>query len=430
MALRTLKSFSEAAAAFIALAGSICALTAALLESRLAALAALAGGLLSLRYVQTVSGLPAGFAECFGENWADQLAERASPAQQQAMLKRAWQWRIAPPLNQARWDRDLVFHVIQSEHGQTAQPLRCDLWRPPQNIPPTGIALIYVHGGGYFTSSKDFGTRSFFRHLAGQGHLIMDIDYRLAPQADLFGMLSDVLHAVAWMKANAEQLGANPLRIVLAGGSAGAHLALLAAYANGHPRLVPPDLRGSDLSVCGVISYYGIVDLTAAYRSMETFFANAPRAGEISGRLVNRLLAGRAAAIAAWFRGVDPSTMRQYLRDNHALLSLGLKSAWEQLLGGTPDEIPEVYELVSPVTHAGPACPPTLFFQGAHDYLLPLKPARKLHLKLRQAGVKSIYVELPQTEHTFDLFLPDYSPPAQAALYCVDRFLGLLTPHR
>ena len=426
LALRSLKSFAEATSAFIALASGISVILATRIKAPLAALAAAAGGLLSLRYIWNVARQTAGFAECFGENWSEQLKTCTSLPQRSNMLKRSWQWRIPPAMYEARWERDLTYHVIQPDQQQTGQPLRCDLWHPPHEVPPSGIALIYIHGGGYFTSSKDFGTRAFFRHLACQGHLCMDIDYRLAPQVDLFDMLSDILHAVAWMKSNAKWLGADPHRIVLAGGSAGAHLALLAAYTNNHPRLTPLDLLESELLVSGVVSYYGIVDLEATYRSMETFFANRRLPGAIPEQLLNHPLTRLVIEQAARLRGVDPASMRKYLHDNQVLLFTGLEAAWGRLLGGSPDEIPEVYKLASPINYAGPGCPPTLFFQGDHDYLLPLEPARRLHSLLRQAGARSIYVELSQTEHTFDLFLPVYSPPAQAALYHMERFLGLL----
>jgi hypothetical protein len=35
-------------------------------------------------------------------------------------------------------------------------------------------------------------------------------------------------------------------------------------------------------------------------------------------------------------------------------------------------------------------------------------------------------VEFPRTDHAFDMFLPGFSPAAQAAMYDVDRFLALL----
>ena len=45
---------------------------------------------------------------------------------------------------------------------------------------------------------------------------------------------------------------------------------------------------------------------------------------------------------------------------------------------------------------------------------------------LRLAGVPVVSVVLPHTEHGFDLMLPAYAPPAQAALYDVERFLALM----
>jgi acetyl esterase/lipase len=77
-------------------------------------------------------------------------------------------------------------------------------------------------------------------------------------------------------------------------------------------------------------------------------------------------------------------------------------------------------------THVESGSPPTLLLQGEHDSLVPAYVSRALHRKLVEAGVQSVYVEFPQTEHGFDLLLPRYAPAAQAALYDVDRFLALM----
>jgi acetyl esterase/lipase len=57
---------------------------------------------------------------------------------------------------------------------------------------------------------KDFNTRPFFRHLATQGHVVMDVAYRLCPEVDIYGMIGDVKRAVVWMKTNAEKYGLDP----------------------------------------------------------------------------------------------------------------------------------------------------------------------------------------------------------------------------
>jgi acetyl esterase/lipase len=96
------------------------------------------------------------------------------------------------------------------------------------------------------------------------------------------------------------------------------------------------------------------------------------------------------------------------------------------LLGGSPDEVPEIYELASPITHAGPHSPPTLLLQGEHDSFLPASVSHALHCRLAEAGVPSVYVQFPRTGHGFDMPLPRYAPAAQAALYDVERFLALM----
>ena len=98
------------------------------------------------------------------------------------------------------------------------------------------------------------------------------------------------------------------------------------------------------------------------------------------------------------------------------------------LVGGSPGQVPEAYDLASPIAHAGHGSPPTLLLQGEHDSFQPARLSRALHRKLAGAGVPSVYVEFPQTEHAFDLSLSRYAPASQAALYHVERFLALAIP--
>jgi acetyl esterase/lipase len=105
---------------------------------------------------------------------------------------------------------------------------------------------------------------------------------------------------------------------------------------------------------------------------------------------------------------------------------LTLSGMLTDLLGGTPEEVPHLYDLGSPIRHAGPDCPPTLLIQGGHDAGGFVPDARRLHQALRDAGVTSVLLEIPNTSHGFDLFFPRLSPAAQAATYDVERFLALM----
>jgi acetyl esterase/lipase len=287
------------------------------------------------------------------------------------------------------WERDVPFWTIPG----TDRRLLCDLWRPA-NGKVSGLGFVYFHGGGWYMMDKDMMTRPFFRHLVDQGHTVMDVSYRLCPEVDAYGMIGDVKRAIAWMKANAPRLGVDPEKIVIAGGSAGAHLALLAGYAPQHPELTPEDLNGTDLSVCGVVSYYPPADMLVMYQhSPQDRFADLP----------------------AVPTGPDASIS---FRDDFGRMDI--------FLGGWPEEIPDVYQLASPVTHVHSGSPPTLLIHGDQDGLAPVTITRELYTKLVDSGVPAVSVVFPWTNHAFDLLLPQISPPAQSALYDVDRFLALL----
>ena len=210
-------------------------------------------------------------------------------------------------------------------------------------------------------------------------------------------MVGDVKRAVVWMKANADQYHVNSDRIVLGGASAGGHLALLGAYACHDPRLTPADVQGQDLSVRAVVSYYGPTDLRSCYYHWDqTRVIGQPKV-EIG-------LAGAAEV---------KKDMTQAGR-------------LDTLLGGHLHEIPEVYELASPVAHVRADCPPTLLIQGEPDVFTPAAPTRVLYHRLVAHGVPVVKISFPMTGHAFDLILPKVSPPAHAALYYVERFLALM----
>ena len=73
-------------------------------------------------------------------------------------------------------------------------------------------------------------------------------------------MVSEINQAIRWLKKNSDLYQLNSERIVLMGGSAGAHLSLLAAYAPDQPEFQPTHGSG-DTSVRGVIAFYPPVDL-------------------------------------------------------------------------------------------------------------------------------------------------------------------------
>lgn len=404
-ALWIAKLMAGALTPFAAVAGAAATVLGSVFGAPLTMLAGIFGAAASVRYINRVTSYHAGFKKAFGPEWECQIP----PEQRARLLVQRWSWRL-PPSPEPRRQNDIPFWTIPG----TSRQLLCDVWQPPATVPPSGLAFIYFHGSAWTTLDKDFGTRTFFRHLAGQGHVIMDVAYRLAPETGMDGMMGDAKRAIAWMKAHAAEYGASPQRIVLGGGSAGGHISMLAAYAPYHPALTPEDVRGLDLDVGGVISEYGPSDIRACY-----FHTNQDKTTVLP----------KPAPTAPRFPAEMPAFIQKKIGDRLNRLGFAKGSeagAFKTILGGHPHEVPELYDLYSPVNHVHPGCPPTLLIQGEDDLITPVEATRALHQKLVEAGVPAINVVFPQTDHGFDLALPEYSPAAQSALYDIDRFLALL----
>lgn len=277
--------------------------------------------------------------------------------------------------------------------------LLADLWQPSSNMPRSGLGVINIHGGGWRVGDKDLGTRHFFRRLAGEGNVVLDVAYSLWPQADIQTMVTEVNQAITWMKDNHAALGVNPERIFLMGGSAGAHLALLAAYSGNRKT----DLPEMDTSVRGVIAFYPPVDLFNMQAQIrETAHTRTRPIDKAVNDMLNFLF------------------MYQPEQDEG-----NVSDMLTEMIGGTPDEIPETYRSLSPIYQVGPHCPSTLLLHGSDDVFGLTPGVRRLHKELQTAGVPVVLVEYPHTDHGFDLVLPQISPVARSAAHNIERFLAL-----
>ena len=302
-----------------------------------------------------------------------------------------------------------MFHTIPLSNRE----LLCDVWQPPEHIERSGLAFIYLHGSAWAVWDKNKGTRQFFRHVTSQGHVVMDVAYRLFPETDMKGMVQDAFHAIAWMKGNAKTYRVNPNCIVIGGGSAGGHLALLAGYTAFNKGFLPEDLHPSDVRVKGVISLYGPTDLKATYYHCRQDITDSLPKGKRRKR----------------DSGGMPLWMQKLMGKNYHLLGLDKEiepGMLTPMLGGNPIEKPEIYARFSPITHVHERCPQTLLIQGEQDILVPPKATRELYSRLVDEKIAAILHTLPQADHAFDLILPKISPSAHNAIFDVERFLGVL----
>ena len=96
-------------------------------------------------------------------------------------------------------------------------------------VPHTGAPLlVWFHGGYWRRFHKDDNT-FVARGLGPHGIATAIVNYSLAPAAPLEEIVAQARRAVGWLRENARWHGADPSRIVVAGHSAGGHLAAMCA---------------------------------------------------------------------------------------------------------------------------------------------------------------------------------------------------------
>ncbi|WP_445175368.1 alpha/beta hydrolase fold domain-containing protein [Microcoleus sp.] len=222
-------------------------------------------------------------------------------------------------------------------------------------------AIITLYGGAWLRGNPDYN-QEFSRYMAAQGYCVVAIAYRHAPKYRFPAQLEDVQAALSYIKTHAGDWEIDLDRIALMGRSAGAHLAMLTAY------------DSSVLPVRAVVNYYGPNDLIRGYN--EPPFPDA----------------------------------------------LNVRAVLRAFLGGTPDELHELYRRASPINYIKPNLPPSLLVYAGRDHIVQPKFGRSLYQRLRATGDRAILLEIPWAEHAFDAVFN--GPSNQLALYYTERFLA------
>ena len=238
--------------------------------------------------------------------------------------------------------------------------LKLNLYRPLSSGKNPTLIVIY---GGAWRSGSPSDYEQFSSYIAAQGYSVIAIDYRHSPQYRFPKQLIDVETALQYIQDHAEDLEIDLDNIAIMGRSAGGHLATLAAY------------QQNIISFRAVISYYSPVDLTEGYYDVPV---------------------------------PDP---------------IDIQTVLENFLGGTPQELPELYQQACPINYVKSNLPPSLLIYAGRDHLVQGKFGRKIYNKLKATDNPAVLLEIPWAEHAFDAVF--FGVSNQLALYYTERFLAL-----
>lgn len=154
-----------------------------------------------------------------------------------------------------------VKRVRNLSYGDAGRRNTLDVYHHPAR--PAGVPiLIHLHGGGFRMGRKSLYSRALLVELARHGWVCISASYRLRPRAVFPDYLVDAKQVIAWARRHAEEYGADPSVVFIAGSSAGAHLAATAALTP-NDGVFQPGFEEADTTVSGAIclfGYYGPVD--------------------------------------------------------------------------------------------------------------------------------------------------------------------------
>jgi acetyl esterase/lipase len=124
--------------------------------------------------------------------------------------------------------RDPAHHVAADVAYGPDPRQQLDVYTPEKPAAAPMPVLVFFYGGGWTSGHRqDYGFAG--QALASRGFVTVVPDYRLAPAHPYPDFVTDAASAVRWARDHAAQYGGDPTRIVLAGHSAGAYLALMLA---------------------------------------------------------------------------------------------------------------------------------------------------------------------------------------------------------
>jgi acetyl esterase/lipase len=268
---------------------------------------------------------------------------------------------VFPLLSYADDSRRLTV-VRDVEYARVGEhSLKLDLHLPIEKSRPP--LIVWVHGGAWRSGSK---SSMPLGKIVENGYPIASVDYRLSTNAKFPAQIHDLKAAIRFLRAHSREWGIQSRKIVIAGDSAGAHLATLVGVSNGNKDLEGDvgDDSSQSSGIQGIISFYGAANLT-------TILAQSTPHG----------LKVRVPAL-------------------------------DLLLGGQPTNVVELARLASPVFHVDRHDPPLLLFHGDQDPQMPINQSHELHGAYRNAKAPVQFEVLHGAGHGG----PAFYTPEQLAL--------------
>ncbi len=312
--------------------------------------------------------LTAALEESFGPDFRD-LVRQPTCEQSEGAPRNGLLHMPGPHRRYAAQTSDISYGPGGSEH-------LLDVWRRHDLAPGRRApVLIQVPGGAWALNGKRPQAYTLMSRMVELGWICVSINYSKSPRSKFPAHIIDVKRAIAWVRESIADYGGDPDFIAITGGSAGAHLASLAALTPNDPTF-QPGFEHADTTVDAAVPYYGVYDFTNADNMHEMML---------------------------------PFLEQFVMKARYA-------------------EDPERFKTASPISYVHSEAPPFFVLHGEKDELVPCGQARAFCAALREAGAPTVsHAELENANHAFDI-----TPTVRSRLAAdaVADFLGVVYGRR
>jgi acetyl esterase/lipase len=243
---------------------------------------------------------------------------------------------------------NIVYHTANNYQD------KLDVYVPAGESAPRPVVIV-IHGGGWVEGTKEERVLEMMPYLQ-MGFAAVNVEYRLGRVSLAPAAVEDCRCALHWVFANAKKYNFDPQRVVVQGGSAGGHLALMT----------------------GMLTPAAGFDHTCV-TSTEDYWTQSPGTNGDP----------KVAAIVNWFGITD------VLDELHGADAKGYAVVW---LGDQPNA-DEIAKRVSPINYVTGQVPPIITIHGDHDALVPYSQAVRMHKALDAAKVPNELYTVPGGNH-------------------------------
>ena len=279
--------------------------------------------------------------------------------------------------------------------------IRADVYRlPGEEARP---AILWIHGGALITGQRGFVPRDQLARYLDAGFALVSIDYRLAPETKVKGIIEDLRDAYGWVRSEGPRsLKIDPDRIAVIGNSAGGYLTLMAGFC-----LTPRPKA--------LVAFYGYGDIAGEWYSRpDPFYCKRPA--------VPKEEAYKAVGGPALSELSGPNNRFRFY------LYCRQQGLWpKEVAGHDPDTEPRAFDPFCPVRNVTKDYPPTMLLHGDRDTDVPYQQSVQMAEVLKRNEVEHQFITVTNGGHGFDGANGGLKDPGNAERF--ERVIDFLKRH-